>query len=90
MALPRDGVRLALAGLPIAHSLSPAMQSAGLRALGIDGTYSLRETSVADVPALIDEIRRGVWDGCNITTPLKTVVAPFCVCDATAGSAPAR
>ena len=80
-------MRFGLAGSPIAHSLSPAMHNAALAALGIDGRYDLRVTELADVPALVDELRRGVWDGCNITTPLKTAVAPYCVCDETAARA---
>ena len=32
--------RLAVLGQPIAHSLSPAMHTAALRALGMDGEWS--------------------------------------------------
>jgi shikimate dehydrogenase len=68
--------RYALVGDPITHSPSPVMQQAGFDALGLDCSYSLRPASVADAWAVVDELKRGVWDGCNITTPLKTVVAP--------------
>lgn len=70
--------RLALAGYPIAHSLSPRMQQAGLDALGLDARYELRPTQPSEVPALIAEMRGGMWHGLNITTPLKTDVAPLC------------
>jgi shikimate dehydrogenase len=79
--------RFAVAGSPIAHSRSPVMHEAAYRALGIDATYGLRVAEIADVPALVDELQRGVWDGCNITTPLKTEVARHCSCDAVSAKA---
>jgi shikimate dehydrogenase len=68
--------RYALVGDPIAHSPSPAMQQAGFDALGLDCSYTRRPASVADAWAVVNELEQGVWDGCNVTTPLKTVLAP--------------
>lgn len=74
-------LRFALAGSPIAHSRSPVMHTAAFRALGLDARYELRVTELAQVPAFIDELRNGMWLGCNVTTPLKTEVAKHVQCD---------
>ncbi|MBC7794827.1 MAG: shikimate dehydrogenase [Clostridia bacterium] len=74
--------RLALAGFPIAHSLSPRMQQAGMDALSLDARYELRPTEAGDLAIFIDELHAGVWFGGNVTTPIKTEVAPLCVGDA--------
>jgi shikimate dehydrogenase len=51
------------------------MHNAGFRALGLDCTYELRETGPEEAPAVLGELRRGVFRGVNVTTPLKTVFA---------------
>jgi shikimate dehydrogenase len=42
--------RLGLIGDPVAHSLSPAIQGAALRALGLDATYELWHTPAEALP----------------------------------------
>lgn len=68
--------RYALVGSPIDRSPSPAMQNAGFAALGIDARYELRPTTVEEAETVLEELKRGLWKGVNVTTPLKTVLAP--------------
>ena len=59
-------------GDPIEHSLSPAIHSFWLEALGIEADYRRRQVARSDLPAYIAE-RRGDadWRGSNVTMPLK-------------------
>ena len=68
---------LYLLGYPVAHSLSPAIQNAALRALGLNFKYSL-------MPATPEELNRRVLDlkdlsvaGFNVTIPHKVAVLPL-------------
>jgi shikimate dehydrogenase len=61
---------LAVVGDPVAHSLSPAMHNAAIRALGLDARYvALRTTT----PAFPELVRGMLADGgaLNVTTPFK-------------------
>jgi shikimate dehydrogenase len=69
-------LNFALVGSPIDQSPSPAMHNAAFKALGMDAFYSLRVTDQNHVAVLMNEIKSGKWSGLNITTPLKTLVAP--------------
>ncbi|NIS28680.1 MAG: quinate/shikimate dehydrogenase, partial [Actinobacteria bacterium] len=53
------------------HSRSPAIHTAALAALGIDGIYEARQTDAAGVVAAVAEMRSGGLDGANVTMPLK-------------------
>lgn len=68
--------RYALVGSPIDRSPSPAMHNAGFAAIGLEARYELRPTAVEDAETVLDELRAGLWQGVNVTTPLKTVLAP--------------
>jgi shikimate dehydrogenase len=52
------------------------MHNAAFAALGLDDHYELRPAGAADAPKVLDELTRGVFAGFNVTTPLKTVLAP--------------
>ena len=67
--------RFALLGWPVKHSLSPPMQEAGLRALGIDATYELIEVPPDALQACIDTLRKEGYRGWNVTIPHKENVA---------------
>jgi shikimate dehydrogenase len=67
--------RLALFGNPVAHSVSPAMHNAALRALGLDGCYVARCVRHEELPAAVDELRRPPYLGANVTVPHKEAVA---------------
>ena len=65
--------RLAVIGDPIAHSRSPAMQTAALRALGLDREWSYEAIEIS--PADFEERVRALPDegfvGANVTIPHK-------------------
>lgn len=63
--------RFALAGDPVAHSLSPAMHTAALRESGLSGSYELVRCDVDGFRDLVDRLRKGEYAGLNITMPHK-------------------
>src|SRR5919201_2100826 len=67
--------RLALFGNPVAHSVSPAMHNAALRALGLNGCYVARCVRHEELPAAVDELRRPPYLGANVTVPHKEAAA---------------
>lgn len=71
-------LRFAVIGHPIAHSLSPAMQTAALRALRLDATYEAREVAPHELPTIVGELREGRWQGLNVTLPHKVAVLSLC------------
>lgn len=64
----------ALLGDPVAHSLSPAMQNAAFRALGLRAVYVPLRCAAADLPGLIRALARADGGG-NVTIPHKEVAA---------------
>ena len=69
--------RLGIIGSPVAHSLSPAIQGAALRAAGIDASYERWETPLDDLPARVDSLRHLDCLGANVTIPHKQAVLPL-------------
>ncbi len=67
-SLPR---LLAVLGSPIAHSASPAMQQAGLEALGLPATYLAFEVDREGLPAALEGLSALGALGANLTAPLK-------------------
>ena len=69
---------VALLGHPVAHSLSPVMQNAAFRALGLNWVYVALDVE----PARVGEAVRGLaalgLAGANVTIPHKSAVIPFC------------
>jgi len=79
--IPPTFYRLGLVGYPLRHSLSPVMQEAALRAVGLRGRY-VRFTvpparAATALPALLDALRRGRLHGLNVTLPYKTQLFPW-------------
>jgi len=66
-----------LIGEPVAHSLSPFMHNAAFAALGIEATYELWETPLADLPRRVATIRGAAMLGANVTVPHKQAVMPL-------------
>ena len=63
-------------GDPIAHSRSPAMHGFWLAELGVDADYRAHRVSPDELEAYLRDRRRDpAWRGCNVTLPLKTLVA---------------
>ncbi len=67
--------KYAVIGDPVAHSLSPDMQNAAFRALGIDATYEAIRVGRADLGSVLGRLRLE-FAGFNVTTPLKEVILP--------------
>jgi shikimate dehydrogenase len=65
---------LVILGDPVSHSLSPAMQNAAFRALGLSAVYVPLRCSVEDIPSLIRAIGRAGGGG-NVTVPHKEAAA---------------
>src|SRR5262249_53914176 len=62
-----------VAGWPVAHSRSPAMQNAALAATGLDGEYAYEHLAVApeDFAAFVLGLRGDGFAGANVTIPHK-------------------
>ena len=60
-----------LFGDPVAHSLSPRMQNAAIRASAIDAVYVPFHVTSADLGGAVDSIRRLGLLGANLTIPHK-------------------
>ena len=60
----------AILGDPVAHSLSPAMQNAAFRALGLDAVYVALRTSAEKLPGLMGALAAAGGGG-NVTVPHK-------------------
>ena len=72
--------RLGLLGYPLAHSFSPQLHTAALRALGWSGEYRLYPVPPnADdaLQAWVEKLRVGRVHGLNVTIPHKTSVLPW-------------
>jgi shikimate dehydrogenase len=70
-------LRFAVIGNPIAHSKSPSMHGAALRALGLPHTYEALLTQNDELPARVQALRDGVFAGLNVTVPHKARVLPL-------------
>jgi shikimate dehydrogenase len=81
-AVPYEGspaTRLyVLLGSPVAHSLSPRLQTAALRAVGLDAAFVACEVAPHELPEALRRLRQaaeaGRVGGANVTVPHKTAV----------------
>lgn len=69
-------IRYAVIGDPVAHSLSPAMQNAGLAALGRQERYGMFHVLPEELPEFAEFARQNLA-GFNITVPHKKAVIPL-------------
>lgn len=67
---------LAVLGSPIAHSLSPVLQSTAYRLLGLDFDYGLAEVRSGGLQAFLANLD-DTWIGLSLTMPLKREVIPL-------------
>ena len=63
-------------GDPVAHSLSPGMQNAAFRALGLPAEYNAVRVVKEDLPAFVRDASDRLA-GFNITVPHKNNILPF-------------
>lgn len=71
-------VRVAVLGHPVAHSLSPAMQNAGLEALGSSIRYAKIDCPPEKLSEAIDLARKAGFTGLNLTIPHKFEALRLC------------
>jgi len=64
------GLRCAVLGDPIEHSLSPVLHRAGYEALGLDWTYEARQVKSGDLAWFLSTLDDS-WRGLSLTMPLK-------------------
>lgn len=69
--------RLVLLGHPVAHSLSPAIHNAALKAAGIDARYEALDVDPPRLRDVIEQLRRDRIAG-NVTVPFKERVHDAC------------
>ena len=74
-------VRLGIFGDPVAHSLSPEMQNAALRACEIDAQYARFHIRPNELRSALRFLRELGFDGVNLTVPHK--IAGFAQMDET-------
>ena len=73
--VPRGHSRiLAVAGDPVAHSLSPAMHNAAITALGLDAVYVAARTTSRAFPGLVHALL-AAGGALNVTVPFKRQAA---------------
>jgi len=77
--------RYGVLGWPVAHSLSPSMQEAGCRALGIPAEYLRVEIPAGGLANALPRLRAAGFQGWNCTPPHKESM--FALCDETDESA---
>ena len=66
-----------LLGWPVKHSVSPQMQEAGFKALGIDATYTLLPVEPENLAAKVQAMKDDGFCGWNITVPHKGPMIEF-------------
>ena len=69
--------KLGIIGYPLGHSVSAAIQKAGLESMGIEGTYDVMETPPEDLINRIKYIKSNGYNGFNVTIPLKVPMSLF-------------
>lgn len=67
-----------LLGQPVSHSLSPVMQNAALKAMGLDWCFLALPCSANDLATVVNGLRKVGCRGLNITIPHKQAVSLLC------------
>ena len=70
------GVRCAVLGSPINHSLSPVLHRAAYAELGLDWTYTAIECQADELAAFVLGLDES-WRGLSLTMPLKEAALPL-------------
>jgi shikimate dehydrogenase len=69
--------KFGLIGHHLSHSISAIIHKAGLKTLGIDGTYEILETPAEDLITRIKFLKSNDFNGFNVTIPLKVPMSLF-------------
>ena len=68
---------VAVWGHPVAHSQSPAMQNAAIRALGLDWVYTAFDVTPQNLEQAVAGLRSMGFVGANCTVPLKEAAGQY-------------
>ena len=69
--------KLGIIGYPLGHSISAVIQKAGLKSIGLEGSYDVMETHPEDLINRIKFIKTNGYNGFNVTIPLKVPMSLF-------------
>lgn len=69
--------KLGIIGYPLGHSISAVIQKAGLKSIGLEGSYDVMETPPEDLINRIKFIKTNGYNGFNVTIPLKAPMSLF-------------
>ncbi|MEO1794958.1 MAG: shikimate dehydrogenase, partial [Pseudomonadota bacterium] len=67
--------RAAVIGQPIAQSRSPLIHGHWIAHHGLDARYERCEVGPDNIEGFLERVRDGEFEGCNVTMPLKGLVA---------------
>ena len=70
-------MRLCVIGDPVGHSLSPRIHRQFMEKCGVAGSYEAMTVTAETLEDFVAQGRRGAWDGCNVTMPLKERILPL-------------
>ena len=70
-------MRLCVIGDPVGHSLSPRIHRRFMERCGAAGSYEAVTVTAETLEDFVAQGRRGAWDGCNVTMPLKERILPL-------------
>ena len=70
-------MRLCVIGDPVGHSLSPRIHRRFMERCGVAGSYEAVTVTAETLEDFVAQGRRGAWDGCNVTMPLKERILPL-------------
>jgi shikimate dehydrogenase len=73
----KTSIRLGVLGDPVAHSLSPQMQNAALKACKIEMQYARFQISLEELQGALELLRQSNFVGVNLTTPHKIAACKF-------------
>jgi shikimate dehydrogenase len=66
-----------LIGHPTKHSVSPAMQNAAFRSIGLDWNYGLLDAAPAELAGAVARLRTDECVGANVTIPHKQAIVEW-------------
>ena len=70
-------LKLGILGYPLEHSLSPAMHTAALQQLNINGEYKTYEAQGSALENVFKQLKKEKINGLNVTVPYKKTIIPF-------------
>jgi shikimate dehydrogenase len=73
----KTSIRLGIFGNPVAHSFSPQMQNAALKACEIDMQYARFQVLPEELQSALELVRQSNFIGVNLTTPHKIAACKF-------------